>query len=206
MCNGKAVTVSIRRGNVADYHIAGRLVQGDYYPIPDFRPKKVIDGGANIGTFSIHAKSHFPEATLVCFEPDVENYRVLETNLKQNQIEAELYQKGLWSAPGTAYFHERSSRTGLVQPKAGGTSIEVTVPEISKDTWLKLDVEGAEHEILPVLLRSGNLPRLITVEIHDFDTRGRSLLDFLRHYGYSIIGDTNPASECARISAYQSRF
>jgi len=64
-------------------------------------------------------------------------------------------------------------------------------PQIGSDTWLKLDVEGGEYEIVPVLLKSTPRLRLITMEIHEFNLRGDSLLRLLRESGYSIAGDTN---------------
>lgn len=203
-CNHKPVVLLIRRGNEADYHVAGRLVRGDYAPLPNFKPKTIIDGGANIGIFSLYAKSYFPEANLICFEPNADNYRLLESNLRQNTIQAELHQMGLWSASSTAYFREDSSRTGFVQAEPGGIPIKVILPEITQDTWLKLDVEGAEYEILPALLRHGNFPRMITLEIHEFDSRGSGLLDLLKKHDYLISGNVNPAVTCARIAARQA--
>lgn len=53
------------------------------YKINFNNPKFVLDCGANIGLFAIHIKNEFPEAKIICVEPDPENFDALRKNLSQ---------------------------------------------------------------------------------------------------------------------------
>lgn len=198
--HGRHISYKFRKDVEADLHIAGRVIIGAY-DVPSFKPKAIIDGGANIGTFALHAASLFPEARLVCYEPHPENVELLRSNLGRNKIAAEVNQKGLWSESGTKYFQEDSARTGRIDLDQGTFSINVERPQISEDTWLKLDIEGAEHEVLPAIFRAGALPRHISVEIHEFQNRGHALLELLGETGYAITGNLVAGADCQRVVA-----
>ncbi|MBE9127551.1 MULTISPECIES: FkbM family methyltransferase [unclassified Coleofasciculus] len=202
-CNGRSMYFSMRQGNEADYLMGGELVRGTY-EIPDFEPKTIIDGGANIGVFAIHALSYFPKAKLICYEPDLANFYQLQNNLELNRLQADTHQLGLWSKNTTLYYHAQSSHTGFVDEHPPGVPIVCTLPKIEPNCWLKLDIEGAEYEVLPTLLNNGQYPRWISMEIHYFDTKGQSLLALLREHGYTIKGSEDYTVSCTLISAYQS--
>src|SRR5688572_33226136 len=46
------------------------FLNGDYDVDFKFQPKTIVDAGANIGLFSIIMKNRFPEAKIICIEPD----------------------------------------------------------------------------------------------------------------------------------------
>ena len=198
--NKSTFKLLFRPGNVADYWIAGEFVRGSYKP-PSFTPKSIIDAGANIGTFSIHAKAFYPEATLVCFEPDEDNYRQLVLNLAENGIDGNCRMKGAWSKSGKFYFHRSNSHTGYVDDSPTGIPIDCELPEIGPDCWLKMDIEGSEYEVLPSLLENGRFPRFISMEIHHYTERGSSLIRLLQEYKYQIEGDLDTKEKCVQISA-----
>ena len=191
---------SMRKGNEADYLIGGELVRGGY-EIPPFEPKTIIDGGANIGMFAIEASSYFPNAKLTCYEPDSTNFQQLKENLSHNNLDIEILPLGLWSKETTLYYHSQSSHTGFVDENPPGVPIPCTVPKIGDDCWLKLDIEGGEYEVLPALLEQGLYPRWISLEIHSFDTKGKSIITLLEKHGYTIKGDINYDVNCIVISA-----
>lgn len=201
--NGLSRRLCMRQGNEADYLMTGELVMGGY-ELPSFEPQTIIDGGANIGMFTVQAWSHFPQAKLICYEPDSDNFQQLQRNLALNHLPAETHQLGLWSKDTTLYYHAQSSQTGFVDEKPPGIPIVCTVPKIEQDCWLKLDVEGAEYEVLPALLNNHQYPRWISLEIHDFDTKGQSLLTLLRDHGYTLKGGEDSTVNCTVISAYRN--
>jgi FkbM family methyltransferase len=54
--------------------------------------------------------------------------------------------------------------------------------------WLKLDIEGAEYEVLRDALRAGIRPGVISGEIHDyFGANGAGLVAELESLNYSVI-------------------
>ncbi len=199
----RLIYLSMRQGNEADYLMGGELVRGAY-EVPNFEPKSIVDGGANIGMFAIHASSYFPKAKLICYEPDSANFQQLQKNLALNHLQADTHQLGLWSKNTTLYYHAQSSHTGFVDEQPPGVPIPCALPEIEPDCWLKLDIEGAEYEVLPALLKNGQYPRWISLEIHYFNTKGQSLLSLLREHGYTIQGGEDPTVTCTVISAYRS--
>jgi len=193
---------SMRKGNKADYLIGGELVKGAY-EVPDFHPRVIVDGGANIGMFALSSKSYFPDAELVCYEPDHDNFRQLLKNMELNYIQAITHQLGLWSKTTTLYYHSQSSYDGFIDEHPPGIPIACTLPEIKPECWLKLDIEGAEYEVLPTLLENGQYPRHISMEVHHFSAKAQPLFSLLRKHGYTLKGDDVSAIDCSVISAYR---
>jgi FkbM family methyltransferase len=196
----RPVMFSLREGNEADYSIASKFAKARYQ-IPNFVPEQIIDGGANIGLFSVVASATFPEARLICYEPNPTNFLQLQHNLKYNKVHAEIHQLGLWSRDATIYFHEREANTGVINEEPPGISIRCVCPIVEKNCWLKLDVEMSEYEIIPALLQNGSYPRWISMEIHQYVKRGRSLVDLLVHHGYRVRGGEDSNADCVTIAA-----
>lgn len=184
--NGRTIALAMREGDVDDYRIAGELVRGPY-AVPDFAPRTIVDGGANIGMFALFAGAHFPQAKITCYEPGDANYELLTRNLAANGSKAEPRKLGVWSRRTTLYFHPATSYAGYVDEQPSEHPIPCELPEIGEDCWLKLDVEGGEYEVLPALIAAGRLPRWIDMEVHDYARRGgRKLLDLLSANGYTV--------------------
>jgi FkbM family methyltransferase len=190
----------MRGANESDYLIGGELVRGSY-PVPASAPEAIVDAGANIGLFSIHASRFFPKARLTCYEPDASNLAQLQKNLSLNQIQAQVEPAGVWSKDITLFYHAQTSATGYVTEQPSNHPIVCKLPAIGPECWLKLDVEGAEHEVLPALFASRDYPRWISMEIHECNVRGAALLSLLREHGYKIKGDLDLTRECITISA-----
>jgi FkbM family methyltransferase len=131
----------MRHGNEGDYLMTGELIRGGY-DYPDFEPKAIIDGGANIGMFAVQAVTRFPKAKVICYEPDPSNFQTLNKNISLNDLQIETQPLGLWSKDCTLYYHANTSETGYVDEIPPGIPIKCTLPAIEEDTWLKLDVEG----------------------------------------------------------------
>jgi FkbM family methyltransferase len=194
---------SLRRTNEADYLIGSEFVRGVYDP-PDFDPEEIVDGGANIELFAVVASSMFPNARLVCCEPDVENYQQLQRNLRLNNVSAECYRIGLWSKATTLYYHARWSHTGFISEDPSDIPISCIRPKIGRNCWLKLDIEMAEYEVLPALLNAGEYPRWITMEIHHYDSQGKPLAALLACHGYTMRGGEDRTAKYANVSAWRN--
>jgi FkbM family methyltransferase len=203
---GRMMEINMREGNEADYLVAGELIAGGYIlPIDKrFVPTAIVDGGANIGTFALQASARFPNVALKCYEPDPANLEQLRLNLARNGIKAEIVPKALWSENTELFFHADLSYTGFVSPESSSHPISCELPQIPDGCWLKLDIEGAEYEVLPALLRQQARPAIISLEIHDFVQRGNGLLAALRQHGYSIHGSFKRTDLCVTVCAYKS--
>lgn len=201
--NSKAVSVNMRLGNIADYLVAGEFVAGSYGLPPEIKikPTAIVDGGANIGIFSLQAARRFPGLPITCYEPDASNVTQLRRNLDENGIAAEIVPKALWSQTAELFFHPAESYAGFVSADPSPYPISCMLPVVPEGCWLKLDIEGAEYEVLPTLLAGGAKPAIISMEIHDFNHRGQSLISLLREHGYEWNESFHPGEQCVNLCA-----
>jgi FkbM family methyltransferase len=195
---GKRYFFLMRQGNIADYLIGGELVWGAYKP-PLQKPNLIVDGGANIGMFSVLAHSLFPDVPLVCYEPDKANLRQLKQNMAANGIAAKIVPKALWSKETTLFYHAGESYTGYVDEHPPGESIECAMAQVQNGCWLKLDIEGAEYEVLPEILSRGVRPAFISMEIHFNDQKGGGLMELLAKSGYKLRNPRDCKANCANV-------
>jgi FkbM family methyltransferase len=199
--NNKPVIFSMRKANVADYIVGGELVAQVYKPPRSFYARQIIDGGANIGMFTVLAAAYFPEASIVSYEPDPGNFQQLERNVKLNRIRARVVQKGLWSETKTLFFHAGSSEVGYVDEHPPGIEIQCEAPVVQESSWVKLDIEGAEYEVLPAIMKQEVKPLHLSMELHHMLLKGPLLLDLLRMNGYRLAGDIESPADCYVIEA-----
>jgi FkbM family methyltransferase len=158
---------------------------------------RIIDGGANIGLATLYWKRHFPEAEIIAFEPDPQVFRALSNNIKaHNCSEVTLIQKGLWSEEGECTFQSDGADSGRIDGEPGQEEtvhrIPVTrlTPYLEAPTdLLKLDIEGAEVEVLLDTEETlANVERVF-VEYHSYvDKRQRlaELIGVLERSGFRV--------------------
>ena len=170
----------------------GEVVEADVYRLRNltFTPDLIFDIGANIGVFAGHSASLFPDARIICVEPDDANFDILRSNGPKN---ATLLQKALgkgkiWRAPvAITGAHECYVGVTLGYPLDSMNELEenaswepvdvetVSVAGLFDEFWkpgdkviVKVDCEGAETTIfddkdsMECLKKSD----YITMEIH----------------------------------------
>ncbi len=115
----------------------------------------IVDCGANIGMSAIYFKYLYPQARIIAFEPDPEIMRVLERNVNTFQLEnIELYERAVWDSETELLFQRDGSIAGrLVDEGAAGSVIPVRTVRLrdflDQDVdLLKIDIEGAEYQVL----------------------------------------------------------
>lgn len=147
----------------------------------------IIDGGANIGVSCRYWKCLFPEAEVVAFEPDEHIFNLLQRNLDgRSGFTAKCM--ALWSSDGSLTFNAVGGEGGhleSVAPHNAGDFKRVCVPTFRlrnlldrKVQLLKLDIEGAELEVLHDCKdRLQNVERVF-VEHHSFLGEPQHLGDF----------------------------
>jgi FkbM family methyltransferase len=164
---------------------------------------RVLDCGANVGLAAIWIKRAFPRARLTAFEADPAIYAVLQRNLHRNNLaDVDVVHAAVWRERRSIRFRCEGSDSGAIDQVAAGTGGRVQdVPAIRlRDELargvpvdlLKLDIEGAEMEVLADAADMLHHVRAIHVEVHDFDTRHRLLprcLTLLEHAGFEYALD-----------------
>ena len=114
----------------------------------------VLDCGANIGLATIYIKKLYPNAKVICFEPDPRIVKALRNNIASFRFEnVEVVEKGIWNKTGSLSFatDQQSTAGHIVEDAESETSVEVTTlaPYLSQSIdFLKLDIEGAEVVVL----------------------------------------------------------
>ena len=176
--------------------------------IEHFTPKQgdiVIDIGANIGRYTIiSSKRVGTKGKVVAIEAHPGNFEILNRNIKLNQLtniiplnyaaysketKIKLYVPDEES--GYTIYHTLMERTGkkFVEVNANTLDYLLQLNEIRQEevNWIKIDVEGAEFEVLKgatnVLSKSKDIALLI--EVHGLDNY-RPIVEFLSSYNFKI--------------------
>jgi FkbM family methyltransferase len=196
----RPLTVIARLGDNADYQTIFECF-GSMYKTPPFPIRNVLDCGANLGLFSLAASAKESVKEIIVVEPDKSNAAFLRRNLSALGG-VKFVQAALAARDGRARFFRVSSNAGhLVDygARGGELSFEVETRRISSvlpshwdlaETWLKLDIEGAEYDVLNEMIKDNILPRVISAELHDYiNVSGDRMVRRLQLSGYSIIID-----------------
>jgi FkbM family methyltransferase len=123
----------------------------------------IIDCGANIGMAILYFKMLYPKASVLAFEPNPSVFELLKKNIEANNLQdVVLVNTALSSLEGTTEFYFGDSMGtlsgSLMQERGGGTKIQIKTEKLSKylsnkkPDLIKIDVEGAEFEILKDLI------------------------------------------------------
>jgi FkbM family methyltransferase len=173
--------------------IFGRQV----YRFPSTRESpRILDCGANIGLGTLFWKRLYPGARLTAFEPDPAIFRALARNCAVWQVNrVELIDRAVWSDDGETRFWPEGGYSGRLLPK-GSVDSRASIPVRTvrlRDylrgpiDLLKLDIEGAEVEVLVDCADRLDRVERLFVEYHSFlgqEQRIDTLLSVLRSAGF----------------------
>lgn len=160
-----------------------------------------IDGGANIGFFTIIMSQLVDvNGIVLAVEPGENNLHALKNNLEANKIKNfEICNRPLWSTNENVmlHYHEHGGMNALsdYQPMLGKKELQ----GIPLNTWkttprlIKLDIEGAEEFALRGATRHlvEHVPYIVC-ELNQKAMKGlgstqESLRKFMREWGYSAF-------------------
>jgi FkbM family methyltransferase len=185
------------------YHKAYQYVTDVYNKEFNKKHLNIIDGGANIGLASLYFKTVFDEVDLISIEPEPNNFKLLNHNLKENNIKAKVLKAGLWSK--TTYLkivsdfrdqNDWSYRVEETNIDIDDSVYAITINKIIEDNnWdsidiLKIDIEGAEKEIFlsdQSDVSFLNKTKCIAIEIHDEFNCRESIYRILEKYHFKYF-------------------
>jgi FkbM family methyltransferase len=142
----------------------------------------IIDGGANVGYTSVFLARRFPNAKIIAVEPDDENYRLLQQNVRKYPNITPI-NGAIWGTSGYVSMSQDSYRDGGDWAKTvsslAGSVAAYTITDLldqygdHNQCIVKLDIEGAETMVFaedphPWLARCAKL----IIEIHPDSTFG----------------------------------
>lgn len=137
-----------------------------------FKPKIIVDLGAHIGFTSIYFKTMYPNSKIYSLEASKKNFELLVFNT-QNFKNIETINKAVYSKDGFINFNEDENLSYNTKITEKGSPVEcisvLTLMEqnkIDKIDLLKIDIEGAESEILKVNNSWLNKVENIIIELH----------------------------------------
>jgi FkbM family methyltransferase len=167
------------------------ILQRIYMPAGHSVPRGlVIDAGAHVGVYSLMVAGSAER--VIALEPDPVNYRVLELNLALNETRTRTaVNAALWTHGGEVQFHRAPYTEGGAVGNDGGVTVAaVTLDDLvagnpSVDV-LKLDVEGAEFDVLAAA-RCLDQIETIMAELHFHDPAMKErLVDVLTERGFNV--------------------
>ena len=156
----------------------------------------IIDCGANIGLSVIYFKRLFPNAKVIAFEPDKKIFDYLKFNINSFDFkDVKLVNKGLWKDETTLKFFSEGADGGRISNNNEHENIiEIQTVKLShylnNETpidFLKLDIEGAETEVLLEGEAYLNQVKNIFIEYHSFSQQKQTLstiLSILENNGF----------------------
>jgi FkbM family methyltransferase len=190
-------------GKVFVSHWCDLLVLGEIYRAPgeyDFASLPaaagtIVDLGANIGLSARYLSECYPAARVIAYEPDPEIMRLAQLNLRGHpqvtlrncaaagsagSMTLHRFPGGSW---GTSAFITKQvvSETFLTE----AVTLDSIIAELGEIDILKIDIEGAEHEVLSACK---NLDRIgcIVGEIHPIPDAGAEEL-FASLVGHHVV-------------------
>lgn len=187
------------RCNTSDIAVIREVFVDQVYDVDlPSAPRVILDFGANIGLASLYFARKYPDATIHAFEPVRQNYALLQSQCALNgldNVQGHAFGLGDRDQQITLSMDKGGLYGGLHQTAPGdrsGNSFDVPIRDvravlaglgITSIDLLKIDVEGAEYEILRALEDRMATIRCLVGDFHAVDgdaDRLWSLVEFLR--------------------------
>ncbi len=170
--------LSLRQGSSDEHNYQQIFVDDEYCIETKIAPKTIVDLGANIGLSAIWFASHYPDSLIIAIEPERSNYQLLAENASVYENIRTL-RAAVWfeetelhlTDPGKGHWGFQTQEQD--SPNAFDRISTVTVRSIMKNhninhiDILKIDIEGAEVELLSDNSQWISQVNMIIIELHD---------------------------------------
>lgn len=152
-------------------------------------PQPVIyDCGSNIGLSCLFFALKFPHAKIKAFEPDKSIFQLLKKNIAQlpNSENIQLFEKAVWIKNEMLNFSSDGADSGTILHQNNTQTLQVEALDLlsflkneTKIDLLKIDIEGAETQLIPHLKTELNKVENIFIEYHSFRHSPQNLGEIL---------------------------
>lgn len=170
VAKGRSVLLRLGTKDIHTYEHVFRFCEYDI--ALDKEPRIIIDAGAHIGLAAVYFALRFPHATIIALEPNLANFDLLTRNTVafRNVVPV---QAALWDRDGKVDVRDPGVGTWGYRVRVGSEVDALSMPslmkmyQMEKVDLLKLDVEGAEVEILGSSNEWIDRVDVIWAELHD---------------------------------------
>lgn len=169
-------------GRVGFIHAISEIFLDELYKIDLGENPYIIDCGANIGLSVIYFKRRFPNSTILAFEPDEVNFELLQKNISIFNFKGvTIEKKAIWKENTNLYFSNEGTMMSKIVD-SGNYSVEAQklADLMSRDIdLLKIDIEGAEYEVLKSIQHQLDQVKNLFIEYHGTFRQNNELNDIL---------------------------
>lgn len=179
------------------------LSQKAHLPPAELGPiRSALDLGANIGVAAAHLAVTFPLARVTAVEPDPGNAEACRANTEHWRYRCEVVEGAAWTSAGLLRLVAGSAEDAVrVEPLADAGAGGVTAHPIAELVqraavdgtldYLKMNIEGAEAELLATANEWAGAVRALRVELHEPYGLEQCRRD-LEHAGFRVRAGATP--------------
>lgn len=170
-------------------HSADEILGEDIYKfIPSSEQPYIIDCGTNIGLSLYYFKKFYPKAKILAFEPDEKIFEILEKNLQNlpNNKDVIIEKKAVWTENTQLEFFSEGALAGSLITDFGHKNNIIKIDAVSLKEYLnepvdflKIDIEGAENEVIFDLKGHLSQVKNLFLEYHGIKESKQNLGDIL---------------------------
>lgn len=142
----------------------------------------IIDCGANIGLSVLYFAKLYPNARIIAFEPDAQNFSLLQKNKESYGIAyAELQQEAVWIHNDTITFNATGGQGSKIGEGTGTTVQCRRLADLLQQPvdFLKIDIEGAEYPVIKDCAHLLHNVKNLFLEYHGAIAQSTELTDML---------------------------
>ncbi|MCE6992730.1 FkbM family methyltransferase [Dyadobacter sp. CY323] len=160
----------------------------------------ILDCGANVGMSILYFKKLYPNAKITAFEAEPEIASILHRNLKENGIsDVTIIDKAVWTDENGIWFGSESADSSSIystseKKKIDSIRLKDYLLKEEHIDFLKIDIEGAENEVLTDCRYTLGHVQNLFVEFHSYIDHPQELANVIRIFednGFRYFVDTN---------------
>jgi FkbM family methyltransferase len=177
--------------------------------------KRIYDVGAHIGLYTLRISKQAPNCEIVAIEANPTNFKFLSRNISINGLENRVRRLNVAAGnkKGKVILHLSRLSGGDNSTKRwhdAGSAGHLTIDSLPLDSILKseescdlvkIDVEGAEAEVLAGLEKQYTKVSRIVVETHISIVNAEEIRDWLKNHHFEIIKTEKLYDDCLLFKA-----